>query len=123
MENTKNSFFLTALSLLLVPSLETKFLFLVLQFISGFSLGLVFPILLGMSIEKIAEEKRATAMGAYQSIYSIGIITLPYFTGVFNSNFGIGSGFYLLGILSTLAIILIMKWGRQEKEQEELKVG
>lgn len=119
----KLAFFLTALSLLFVPVLETQYLFLFLQFISGFSLGLVFPILLGMSIEKIEEEKRATAMGAYQSIYSIGIIAFPYLTGIVNSIMGIDSGFYLLGILGVFATILVIRWGTQEKKQEELKVG
>ncbi|WP_335633111.1 MFS transporter [Brevibacillus formosus] len=68
----KMAFFLTAAFTLSIPSIDSLGLFLVVQGLSGFSLGLIFPLLLGMAIRNIPQEKRATAMGAYQALYAIG---------------------------------------------------
>jgi DHA1 family multidrug resistance protein-like MFS transporter len=42
-----------------------------------------------MSIEPITPEKRATAMGAYQALYSLGIFAGPFFAGMLNSLMGL----------------------------------
>jgi MFS family permease len=56
---------------------DTKGLLCVVQSVNGFSQGILFPLLLGMSIESIPHEKRATAMGAYQALYAIGMFAGP----------------------------------------------
>lgn len=111
---------LTAYSLasiftIMIPFVETKGLFLVVQGFSGFALGLIFPLLLSMSIAKIGIEKRATAMGAYQALYAIGIFAGPFFAGIFNSKFGIEAGFYFVGVLGLIATILVIIWGKSEQ--------
>jgi len=93
---------------LCIPYVTVKGLFIVLQACSGFSLGLIFPLLLSMSIQNIEPEKRATAMGAYQAIYAIGIFEGPFFTGIFNSNFGLKAGFWFVGCLGLAASIFIV---------------
>lgn len=110
----KWAFFMAAVITLVMPLVQTKGLLLVVQMISGFSLGLIFPLLLGMSIDKIVPEKRATAMGAYQALYAIGIFGGPFFAGLFNSLMGIKAGFYFVGVLGMVATVLIMVWGRSE---------
>lgn len=111
------AFSITAFITLMIPIVQTKWLFLVIQGFSGFTLGLIFPLLLGMSIEKISPDKRATAMGAYQALYAIGIFAGPFFTGIFNSMFGISAGFYFVGLLGLLATILVIMWGKSGKVQ------
>ncbi|MEH7119670.1 MFS transporter [Neobacillus vireti] len=125
----KTAFFLASLFTLLIPFVQSKGLLLTVQIFSGFSLGLIFPLLLGLAIEKIAPEKRATAMGAYQAIYAVGIFAGPFFAGIFNSLMGIKAGFYFVGVLGLLATLLISIWGKNhaklriQKLVEKSKVG
>lgn len=108
------AFLLTTIFTIMIPFTETKSVFLVVQGFSGFALGLIFPLLLSMSIKSTAPEKRATAVGAYQSLYAIGIFVGPFLTGVINSNFGIESGFYFLAGLGFMATILVSTWYKEE---------
>jgi predicted MFS family arabinose efflux permease len=125
----KMAFFLASVFTLIIPLVQNKVVFLAVQACSGFSLGLIFPLLLGLAIEKITPEKRATAMGAYQAIYAIGIFAGPFFAGIFNSMMGIQAGFYFVGILGLLATFLIVIWSRgrlvlaAEKTVEKNKAG
>lgn len=98
------AFLLAAMGTIVTPLVEMKWLFLVVQGVNGFALGLIFPLLLGMSIESIAHEKRATAMGAYQALYAIGIFAGPFVAGIFNAKFGIDAGFYFAGSLGVVAV-------------------
>ncbi|WP_026568545.1 MFS transporter [Bacillus sp. UNC41MFS5] len=115
----KTAFFFASVFTLLIPFVQSKELFLAVQIFCGFSLGLIFPLLLGLAIEKIALEKRATAMGAYQAIYAVGIFAGPFFAGIFNSLLGIKAGFYFVGVLGLLATLLIIIWGKDHAEMAE----
>ncbi|MDM5336198.1 MFS transporter [Fictibacillus enclensis] len=108
----KVAYLLTTVFTILIPLVQTRGLFLMVQVFSGFSLGLIFPLLLGMSIQNIVPEKRATAMGAYQALYAIGIFAGPFFAGIFNSLLGIQAGFYFVGVLGAVATFLVTFWGR-----------
>lgn len=112
----KTAFFLAAVFTLPIPFVQNKGLLLTVQIFCGFSLGLIFPLLLGLAIDKIAPEKRATAMGAYQAIYAAGIFAGPFFAGIFNSLMGIKAGFYFVGVLGLLATLLIIIWGKDHAE-------
>jgi MFS transporter, DHA1 family, multidrug resistance protein len=117
----KMAFFLTSIFTFLIPLVQNKALFLAVQVFSGFSLGLIFPLLLGLAIERIAPEKRATAMGAYQAIYAIGIFGGPFFAGIFNSMLGIQAGFYFVGILGFVATLFIIIWSKNHEETASLE--
>ncbi|WP_242985892.1 MFS transporter [Oceanobacillus zhaokaii] len=110
----KLAFLLTAVFIFILPLSEAKWGFYVIQGFSGFALGLIFPLLLGMSIESITPEKRATAMGAYQAMYALGIFAGPFFSGIINSWMGIEYGFYFTGCLGLTATLLIVSWKRNE---------
>lgn len=118
----KIAFFLASLFTLLIPFVQTKALFFVIQGFSGFSLGLIFPLLLGMSIESIVPKKRATAMGAYQALYAIGIFAGPFFTGIFNSLMGIEAGFYFVGVLGLVATMLVIVWSRNKMRSNSINI-
>jgi MFS transporter, DHA1 family, multidrug resistance protein len=117
----KMAFFLASIFTFLIPLVQNKALFLAVQVFSGFSLGLIFPLLLGLAIEKIAPEKRATAMGAYQAIYAIGIFVGPFFAGIFNSRWGIQAGFYFVGFLGLAATFFINIWSKNHVETKSLE--
>ena len=108
------AFFCSAVFTLITPIIEEKALLCIIQACNGFSLGLLFPLLLGMSIESIDDDKRATAMGTYQAIYAIGMFGGPYFAGMLNSMMGIRSSFYFSGILGIVAMVLILLWNNKE---------
>ncbi|MDT8859235.1 MFS transporter [Alkalihalobacillus sp. MEB130] len=115
----KYAFLLAAIFTLLTPFVESKALLMIVQGINGFALGLLFPLLLGMSIETISPEKRATAMGVYQALYAIGMFTGPLLAGVLNSNFGISAGFYFTGLLGLIACMFIVIWESKKKQQSK----
>jgi predicted MFS family arabinose efflux permease len=114
------AFSLASIFTIMLPFVEDKGVFLAIQVFSGFALGLIFPLLLGMSIDKISSEKRASAMGAYQALYAIGIFAGPFFAGIFNSKFGIEAGFYFVGGLGFIATILVVIWGKSEELTKSL---
>jgi predicted MFS family arabinose efflux permease len=111
------AFLLAAMGTIVTPLVEMKWLFLVVQGVNGFALGLIFPLLLGMSIESIAQEKRATAMGAYQALYAIGIFAGPFVAGIFNAKFGIDAGFYFAGSLGVVAVGVTIIQSRKETHE------
>lgn len=120
-KSLKMAFFMASLFTLLIPFVQTKGLFLLIQIFSGFSLGLIFPLLLGMSIERVESEKRATAMGVYQAIYAFGIFGGPFFAGILNSLLGIKAGFYFVGTLGMIATVLVIVWSNKEVHSSSSK--
>ncbi|PAL02441.1 MFS transporter [Peribacillus simplex] len=109
----------TAFFTLMIPLIETKAFLCVVLGLNGFSMGLLFPLFLGMAIESISREKRATAMGLYQAIYAIGMFAVPLLAGILNSSIGIAAGFYFSGLLAMIAFFLIVVWNQNSSESKE----
>lgn len=110
----KIAFFLSAFFTVVTPSTDTKVWLCFVQGLNGFSLGLLFPLLLGMAIESIPQEKRATAMGVYQALYAIGMFAGPFLAGMLNSKLGLEAGFYFVGTLGFVATVLVLCWSKKE---------
>jgi predicted MFS family arabinose efflux permease len=108
------AFLASAFFTLLTPFIGSKGWLMIVQGFIGFFLGILFPLLLGLAIESISHEKRATAMGVYQALYAVGMFSGPFIAGILNSSFGITAGFYFTGILGIIASILIIIWSRNE---------
>ncbi len=104
------AFLLTAVFTLMTPFISSKLWLCIIQAFNGFSLGLLFPLLLGMAIEVIPSEKRATAMGVYQALYAIGMFAGPFMAGYLNALMGIAGGFYFSGLLGIVAVGFIVHW-------------
>jgi MFS family permease len=64
------------------------FLF-VLQFCIGLSMGIAYPVLMGMSIQHVADAERTTAMGLHQAVYAIGMFGGPWLSGLLADAIGI----------------------------------
>jgi MFS family permease len=60
---------------------HTISLIVIAQLFIGLSLGIAYPVLMGMSIIKVEEAERATAMGLFQSVYAIGMFAGPWLSG------------------------------------------
>lgn len=68
------------------PSLALIF---VAQFCLGIAQGFGYPVLMGMSIEHVADAERTTAMGWHQSVYAIGMFAGPWLSGMLASSLGL----------------------------------
>jgi DHA1 family multidrug resistance protein-like MFS transporter len=78
------------------------FVFAVQVFI-GFGSGIGYPVLMGMSIQYVAETERATAMGLHQAIYAIGMFAGPWLSGMLAKVIGIQPMF---GVTSVACLVL-----------------
>jgi MFS family permease len=93
----------------LAPTLPLIF---VSQFWMGLAHGVLFPVLMGMSIEYVADAERTTAMGLHQSVYAAGIFLGPWLSGLLAEAIGIrpmmgvtAFAFLLVGLLLTRFLV------------------
>ncbi len=76
----------------------------------GLANGLLFPILVGLSIQYVDGSRRATAMGIHQSVYAIGMFTGPWAAGLIADALGIRPMFAIMAAISFVgpgALILL----------------
>lgn len=102
-------FLLVALSTLAIPVSKSVIVLYLTQAIGGFGRGLVFPVLMAMSIKTVSEERRATAMGFFQSIYAAGMFAGPALSGVLAGRIGLSPTFYMTALLSIIGAIGAVK--------------
>lgn len=70
----------------------------VAQALGGLASGVAAPVLMGLSIQKVAEGERATAMGAHQAIYAIGMFGGPWLSGILASAIGLQAMFAVTAV-------------------------
>ncbi len=63
------------------------------QIVGGLGAGISLPTLMGMSIEKVDDSRRSTAMGLHQSVYAVGMFAGPWLSGILAEAMGIQSMF------------------------------
>lgn len=80
----------------LAPSLW--FLF-VAQFFLGLGEGLIYPLVMGLSIKRVIYSERNTAMGLHQTIYAIGTFAGPWLSGQFAAAIGLRATYGLMAVL------------------------
>jgi DHA1 family multidrug resistance protein-like MFS transporter len=85
----------------------------------GFAFGIVYPILIGMSIQKVDRAQRNTAMGIHQSLYAVGMWTGPWLAGIVADLLGIRKMFMITGgvylVLVYLFIFMLVKPGNSAR--------
>lgn len=101
-------FMIIAVSCLVIPLINNIYILYVSQFIGGCGRGLVFPLLMGLSIKKTEEDKRATAMGFFQAIYGLGMFIGPIAVGFLSDMAGLKWGFWFTGITGIIGAIISM---------------
>ncbi len=72
----------------------------------GLAFGIVYPILLGMSIHKVDRFQRNTAMGIHQALYAVGMWAGPWLSGIIADIIGIQKTFILTGGLYLTTVYL-----------------
>ena len=94
-----------AVAMFVVPLIHNIPLLAVAQGASGFGRGLVYPLLMGLSIREISGEDRATAMGVFQAIYAIGMFLGPATAGAVADVAGLSGAFIIAGAVSVVAAV------------------
>jgi predicted MFS family arabinose efflux permease len=87
------------------------------QAVNGIGVGLLFPILMGLSIQSVPREQQATAMGFFQSLYAIGMSLGPILSGVVAQKLGLSSVFVLNGALCLAGAAFSLKKAPQPPEK------
>ncbi len=73
----------------------------------GFGQGLTYPVLMGLAVKFVSQEKRASAMGAFQAVYAIGMTAGPSLSGYVKDTLGIAPVFWLTGGMCLLGLLPI----------------
>lgn len=86
----------------LAPSLPVLF---VAQFFLGLGEGIIYPLVMGLSIKRVIYSERNTAMGLHQTIYAIGTFAGPWLSGQLAAVIGLRATYGLMAVL-----ILGLSW-------------
>ena len=73
------------------------------QLVLGLAMGIVYPVLMGLSIQQVNEQERATAMGLHQAIYAIGMFAGPAASGWLAAAIGLQPMF---GVTAVMCLVL-----------------
>ena len=90
----------------LAPSLPALF---VAQICIGLSQGVSYPVLMGMSIQHVADANRTTAMGLHQAVYAIGMFSGPWLSGILADAMGIQPMFGITALACLLLSVLVAR--------------
>jgi MFS family permease len=88
---------------LLVPWTHTFAALAATQAVVGVARGLLGASLMSLAIVAVPQHERATAMGVYQAVYSVGMFLGPLFSGVVGERAGLPAVFVSTGALSLVA--------------------
>jgi MFS family permease len=110
------SFGLLALGLCLAAVAPVLWLVFVAQFCMGLASGMGYPVLMGKSIEYVAERERTTAMGLHQAVYAIGMFAGPWLSGVLADATGLRPMFAVTAVAS----LLLGLWGTRQLDEPTL---
>jgi len=91
-------------ALLAVPATDTWVLVAVLQLPAGLGRGVLTTLLLSLALRVAPPAEQATAMGAYQAIYAIGMFAGPAVSGPVAATWGIGAVFYLAAAVTLVGV-------------------
>lgn len=83
------------------------------QVLIGFGFGVAYPILMGMSIERVEAAQRATAMGLHQSVYAIGMFAGPWVCGILAARLGLQQMFAVTAVATLIIGVAGTLWATQ----------
>jgi MFS family permease len=92
---------LLALTLAILPTPLVRTLggLVALQALSGLGRGLLYPLLMSLSIKAVVAPDRASAMGIFQASYAFGMFIGPWISGGLADRLGLASVFVVCGVL------------------------
>lgn len=88
---------------LVVPWTHTYATLAATQVVAGLARGLLGAALMSLAIVAVAQHERATAMGVYQAVYSVGMFLGPLVSGLVAERLGLPAVFVSTGVLALCA--------------------
>lgn len=110
-------FLLIAATIFVIPFSKSLEILFLSQMVGGFAKGVVFPLLMGMSIKNIERNKRASAMGFYQAIYAIGMFAGPFIVGISTDLISLKLGFVFAGLIGLLGAFIAAAFLNSKKDE------
>lgn len=108
------SFIITAMFLFLIPTADSLLAICLYHAGLGLSLGFIFPLLLSEVVSITPEDLKMSAMGYYQSFYSIGILLGPIVAGSVAENAGLTNLFIYAAVMTLLTAGLLIIYSRKK---------
>lgn len=96
---------------IITPFIKGVNLLILLNGLGTLGRGLAAPILMGLAIQGLPKEEKASAMGFYQAVYALGMFLGPATGGMIGDTFGLAGVFYCAGaiyLITSLASIIIL---------------
>ena len=85
---------------------DLRLLFLV-QGLGALGRGLAYPVLMGLAIQDMPPEEKASAMGFFQAVYAIGMFSGPAVGGLIAATkFGLYGAFFCAGAVYIIAAVM-----------------
>jgi MFS family permease len=96
-------FALLAAVTLALPYLATLTMLFVSQALAGVGIGLIFTLLMSLCLQNTAPSQKGAAMGFFQAVYGIGMISGPVLLGFLADRAGLSLGFTVVGLVTLAA--------------------
>jgi MFS family permease len=109
------SFGIMIAGIMLAATANSLLVLFLAQALIGLGGGIGYPLYMGMSIEKVSDQERATAMGLHQAVYAIGMFAGPWLSGILANIYGVKPMFAFTGV--ACAIIAVVMTRLLEKER------
>ncbi len=87
---------------LIVPLIHDVSALEIVMVVNGLGRGILATILMSLSIQAVAPQQRATAMGVYQALYAVGMLLGPLISGHLADSLGLTVVFYLSAAICLL---------------------
>ena len=80
-------------------------------------------VLMALSIRDISAEKRSTAMGYYQAVYSLGLVLGPVIMGYLVQYLGYTAAYIVIGLISAAAALcyIVCAYGKLNRANRKKK--
>lgn len=116
------SFILFAASIALASVAGTVPLLFVVTAGMGAANGFFFPLLMGLSIERVDGDHRSTAMGIHQAVYAVGMFVGPWIGGVLADAMGMRPMFTVVALFCLIVPNVLMAFHPETPHGRERKV-
>ena len=102
------SAFLMGIGMAVIPLIDTTYGLMAIQISSGMGGGILTTLFMLLTIRGLPQHQQATAMGVFQAIYAVGMLTGPIISGYLGSSLGLSHVFYLSASLTLLIAVLAL---------------
>lgn len=98
---------LTAVATVVIPAISDVVVLGASQAAAGFGRGATNAVLITLAVVAVAPHQRATAMGIYQAVYAIGMLSGPVVSGAVADSAGLDAVFYVSAAVAAVGAALV----------------